>query len=113
MKIIYQFMKFDGLSFGKEVREVVRMIPRGMVLTYGDVSLLAGFPGHARMVGRVLGMIGETSDVPCHRVVNSQGRIAPHWPNQAALLRGEGVIFTRPGYVDMEQCHWKFEKYLT
>ncbi|MDE7180610.1 MAG: MGMT family protein [Muribaculaceae bacterium] len=89
------------LDFAREVKEVVRLIPAGRVSTYGDVAALAGMPGRARLVGRILGMIGPANDVPCHRVVNAQGRCAPHWPSQAALLRAEGVTFRPNGNVDL------------
>ncbi len=104
-------MKFDGVEFAKGVRDVVRAVPAGMVLTYGEVAVLAGWPGRARMVGRILGAIGMDSDVPCHRIVNAQGRIAPHWPSQRQLLESEGVAFTSSGLVDMPRHHWHPDTY--
>ncbi|MDE6056992.1 MAG: MGMT family protein [Muribaculaceae bacterium] len=84
-------MKLDTVEFARTVREIVAAIPPGKVATYGDVAALAGAPSHARLVGKILGCIGMDSDIPCHRVVNCQGRPAPHWISQAALLRDEGV----------------------
>lgn len=97
---------FDRLSFAKSVKDIVREIPEGMVLTYGDVAALAGSPSHSRLVGRILSMIGMESEIPCHRVVNVEGRPAPHWPSQGTLLRMEGVKFNKWGRVVMSEHRW-------
>ena len=60
--------------FQSEVQQVVCAIPQGYVLTYGHIARLIGYPQHARQVGLVLKRIGE-AQVPCHRVVNSSGRL--------------------------------------
>lgn len=99
-------MKMDRREFIKGVKDVVTAIPSGKVLTYGDVAALAGEPTQSRLVGRILGAMGFASEVPCHRVVNFQGRTAPHWQNQTALLRAEGVTFLPSGLVDMSTHHW-------
>lgn len=94
------------MEFVKEVETVVKAIPPGKVLTYGDVAALAGLPSHARQVGRILGCFGFDSVVPCHRVVNNVGRTAPHWPHQITLLKREGIRFTAGGFVDMKLHRW-------
>lgn len=99
-------MKTNRLEFVRGVRDVVSAIPEGMVLTYGDVATLAGEPTQSRLVGKILGAMGFDSEVPCHRVVNFQGRTAPHWQSQTALLRAEGVSFRPNGLVDMARHHW-------
>ena len=88
------------------VKEIVAAIPEGMVATYGDVAALAGEPTHARQVGKILGAIGMESEIPCHRVVNSEGRPAPHWLEQRLLLQREGVTFRSNGNVDMKRHRW-------
>lgn len=100
-------MRADVGKFRRDVYAVVGEIPRGRVLTYGQVARIVGWPNHARLVGRVLHGAAEWSGVPCHRVVNSAGRTAPHWPEQVELLRAEGVVFRSNGCVDMEKCGWK------
>lgn len=94
------------MNFVREVEEVVRAIPAGKVLTYGDVAALAGQPSHARQVGKILGCFGFGADIPCHRVVNVQGRTAPHWPEQLERLKAEGVTFTKSNLVDMKTHRW-------
>lgn len=95
------------MDFAREVEAVVCAIPVGKVLTYGDVAALAGQPSHARQVGKILGCMGFESAVPCHRVVNFEGRTAPHWPEQTGRLKAEGVVFTKSGLVDMKLHRWK------
>ena len=101
-------MKPDGVEFSRVVAEIVRQIPSGYVISYGDLAALAGFPSHARLAGRTLASIGMDSDVPCHRVVNASGRTAPHWLAQRARLEAEGVRFKPNGCVDMRLCRWKW-----
>ena len=92
--------------FQAEVQQVVCAIPPGLVLTYGHIARLIGHPQYARQVGLVLKKIGE-AQAPCHRVVNSSGRLAPMWNEQGALLRREGVTFKANGCVDLQQSLWR------
>lgn len=100
-------MKPDPQEFIKAVKQIVAAIPRGKVSTYGDVAAIAGYPSHARLVGRVLGDIGTDSPIPCHRVVNAQGRPAPHWHSQAAMLRSEGIRLTTTTRVNLSIYRWR------
>ncbi|MFZ0996288.1 MAG: MGMT family protein [Candidatus Dormiibacterota bacterium] len=68
---------------------VLASLGPGEVLTYGELARLAGHPGAARAVGRVL---SRSSGLPWWRVVSSQGRLVPgHERRQAELLGLEGV----------------------
>ena len=89
----------------KDVYEIVRAIPTGRVLTYGQIARLAGWPNHARLVGRI--MKGASSaGTPCHRVLAANGRPSPTFPEQRALLEAEGVRFKANGCVDMKKYLW-------
>ena len=99
-------MRIDTVEFAKSVRQIVAAIPKGKVATYGDVAALAGSPVHSRLVGKILGAIGMDSPIPCHRVVNAAGRIAPHWLSQEALLKAEGVTFRANGCVNLSIHRW-------
>ena len=55
---------------------VVALIPYGKVASYGQIAALAGLPKHARLVGRVLSLMDNNSEIPWHRVINSQGKIS-------------------------------------
>ena len=90
-----------------EILSVVEEIPAGTVASYGQIARLIGRDGNARLVGKVLSMAHLYGDYPCHRVVNHEGRLAPHFPEQRARLREEGVSFRDDGKVDMRRCQWK------
>lgn len=78
-------------SFRDAVLEVVASVPRGHLVTYGEVAAEAGRPGAARAVGTVLARDG--GEVPWWRVVPASGRLAPHLAErQAAALAAEGVV---------------------
>ncbi|GGD57488.1 MGMT family protein [Pseudoxanthomonas indica] len=77
------------------ILHAIRAIPRGQVAGYGEVARRAGLPGRARLVARILGQ-NEDPDLPWHRVLRSDGRIAfPEgsrgWREQSQRLRAEGV----------------------
>lgn len=91
----------------ERIYEVVRNIPKGTVLTYGQVAALAGNPRWARVVGYALHRNPDPKNIPCHRVVNRLGRLAPAFAfggknRQKELLLAEGVEFCGD-LVDMER----------
>ena len=65
---------------------VAARIPRGRVATYGQRAFLAGLPGRARLAGRAMAHAPPERNIPCHRVVNHRGRLAPGYPQQRGLL---------------------------
>ncbi len=81
-------------DFSIRVYEVVRHIPRGKVMTYGEVARAAGSPGAARAVGTVLSQNYDPA-IPCHRVIRSDGRLG-HYNRGVArkreILIEEGAI---------------------
>jgi methylated-DNA-protein-cysteine methyltransferase related protein len=82
-------------SYYQEVYAIVRLIPRGMVMSYGGVARQSGRPGQARAVGYALHSLPQGSRVPWWRVINSQGRISIPWSEgaeeQRRRLIAEGV----------------------
>lgn len=77
------------MDFRARVYEVVRQVPRGMVMTYGDVAKAAGSPGAARAVGTILSQNYDPA-IPCHRVIRSDGR--PGQYNRGAERKREILI---------------------
>ena len=80
-------------AFAARVMAAVRRIPRGRVATYGDVAALAGNPGAARAVGRLMAQ-GTIPGLPYHRVIAAGGRLGGYGSGQAfkaELLRAEGL----------------------
>ncbi|MDE6002971.1 MAG: methylated-DNA--[protein]-cysteine S-methyltransferase [Prevotella sp.] len=94
-------------QFHDDVLNIVSQIPRGRVCTYGIIAALAGWPSHSRMVGRTLRYTPGAELLPCHRVVNKEGRTAPGWSRQRPLLEGESVRFKPNGHVDMSRYLWE------
>ena len=76
-------MKAD---FYTEVYNIVREIPEGCVVTSWQLAKLALRPQCSRMVGQAMFNVPKELNLPCHRVVNSQGRLAPNWAEQRGLL---------------------------
>jgi methylated-DNA-protein-cysteine methyltransferase-like protein len=92
------------------VWEMVRQIPKGRVATYGDIARLSSLVGQARQVGYALHALPSNSNVPWHRVINSQGKISlpkanAHYKVQKQLLEKEGVVF-EDGRVDLKEFGW-------
>lgn len=96
------------MNIFEKIYEVVKSIPEGKVTTYGQVALLAGNPRWARVVGYALHVNPEPGIIPCHRVVNREGRVAPGFAFggggvQRQLLESEGVVFESDGRIDLEK----------
>ena len=89
-----------------EILSVVEEIPAGKVASYGQIARLVGREKNARLVGKVLSMAEYYGDYPCHRVVNSAGRLAPHFYEQRQLLLKEGIEFKPNGCVNMKKHQW-------
>jgi methylated-DNA-protein-cysteine methyltransferase related protein len=80
------------------VHSLVRRVPAGRVVTYGEVAALVGVPRAARAVGQAMRVC--PAGVPWHRVVNGRGAISRRGDGSGALsqrllLEGEGVRFAR------------------
>lgn len=92
----------------EKIYEVVKSIPEGKVATYGLVAVLAGNPMWSRVVGYALHVNPEPGVIPCHRVVNREGRLAPSFAfggedAQRQLLSAEGITFEPDGRVDLKK----------
>ena len=81
-------------TFREKVFDVVSRIPRGSVLTYKEVARLAGSPNAARAVGSAL-KTNYNPDIPCHRVVRSDGVVGEYNRGRAEKIKkltAEGVL---------------------
>ena len=100
------------MSFFENVYEAVQLIPRGKVATYGQIARMIGAPRSSRAVGYALHANPRPGVIPCHRVVNREGRLAPAFafggPEiQAQLLESEGVEVSEDFVVDLDAYLWK------
>ena len=89
----------------EKIYSVVKEIPKGRVASYGQVALMAGNPHWSRVVGYALHSNPSPGEIPCHRVVFSDGRLSKGFAFsgeevQRALLEGEGVTFDGDGRVE-------------
>ncbi len=92
----------------EKIYEVVKNIPKGSVATYGQVAFLAGNSRWARVVGYALHNNPDPSTIPCHRVVNRDGKVAEAFvfgggKVQRQLLEEEGIVFEKDGKIDLEK----------
>ncbi len=96
-------------TFFSRVYVLVRRVPRGRVVTYGQVARALGVPHGARTVGWAMKICPEK--IPWHRVVNAQGGISirptPGYVEQRTRLRAEGVRFNREDKIDLRQYGWR------
>ena len=82
-------------TFAEKVRDVVRNIPKGKTMTYKQVATKAGNMKASRAVGAIM-RTNYAKDIPCHRVIHSNGSIGSYnrggEAKKRALLRKEGAL---------------------
>lgn len=95
--------------FFKAVYELVARVPRGKVVSYGQVGRLLGYPRSARQVGRAMRHCPD--GLPWQRVVMADGAITGglYAPLRRAMLEEEGITFLPDGRVDMQAHRWQPE----
>ena len=96
-------------DYRERVYRVVRSIPSGRVMTYGQLAEILGEGYTARTIGFV--MHGSDDATPWHRVINAQGacstgRIAVPYDKQQRMLEAEGVKFNERGRCDLRNYLW-------
>jgi len=96
-------------DFTKRVYDLVARIPKGRVMTYGQIAALCGAAWAAWEVGQIAHT--GPSGLPWQRVVNKQGGLAAGWPNggraaHAEILRAEGVDVSEDKTVDVNRLLW-------
>ncbi|OBZ10207.1 MGMT family protein [Bacillus sp. FJAT-26390] len=93
--------------FTKRVIEIIKAIPKGTVMTYGQIAEQAGSRRGARQVVRILHSLSSIHQLPWHRVVNAKGEIAIRDEEarymQSFYLNEEGVETSKDGRVDLDK----------
>lgn len=101
-------------SFYERVYALVRIIPRGKIATYGQLAMMAGSPRASRIVGAAMAKAPNGQNLPCHRVLYTDGRLLPGgafggMEIQRQLLQKEGITFLPDGRVDVKSNLWQPE----
>ena len=90
---------------------VLAAIPKGVVVSYGQVAELSGLLKAARLVGRTLSALPDDTQLPWHRVVNASGKISmpsdsPGGMQQKHRLEVEDVLVV-DGRISLKQFRWQ------
>jgi methylated-DNA-protein-cysteine methyltransferase-like protein len=103
-------MKTDEKVYRERVYELVRQIPPGRVMTYGQIAAILGEGYTARTIGYVM-HAANSELVPWQRVINSQGKcstgkILLPYNIQQKILEEEGVRFNDKGRCKLDKYRW-------
>ena len=95
----------------EEIYKIVKLIPKGKVMTYGDIAKCLGNVRLSQVVGYALHSNPYFGDVPCHRVVNRFGGLAPNFAfgkinAQKQMLENEGIVVKKDNTVDLEKYRY-------
>ena len=113
MSHLIKNMSINQTSYDR-IYEIVRLIPKGQVATYGQIAELANLAGKARVVGYALYRVDlQGLDIPWQRVVNVKGKVSLSPLRfgtdylQRSLLESEGIIFNGTDQIDLRKYLWK------
>ena len=103
-------LPFKSMTLFKQIYQITKQIPRGKVTTYGTIAQSINLKD-SRLVGWALHQ-NKDYQIPCHRVVNRQGKLAPGYvlggiQKQKQKLKKEGIKFLNKNTVDLESHFWK------
>ena len=96
----------------QSVYEFLAAIPKGKVVTYGQIAVFLGNANYARTVGNILHENPDGEKYPCYKVVNAQGKLAEHYAfggldGQKQRLE-EDEIVVKDGKVDLKVYKWEW-----
>ena len=99
-------------SFFDAVYEIVKQVPEGKVVTYGDVARAIGSPRASRQVGWALHCNPQQGVIPCHRVVFADGSLTSGFAFggidiQKAMLLSEGVEVSDDYKINLKKFRWE------
>jgi methylated-DNA-protein-cysteine methyltransferase-like protein len=93
-------------QFSQKLIDIIKAVPEGRVITYGQAAEMAGNPRGARQTARLLHSSSEKYGLPWHRVVNREGRISLKGEGgliQRGLLEAEGIEVSPSGRIDLKK----------
>lgn len=93
--------------FTEKVVEIIKGIPQGKVMTYGQIATLSGNRRGARQVSRILHTLSKKLNLPWYRVINSKGEISikdyESFNLQRLFLKSEGIKFNNNNTIDLNE----------
>ena len=96
-------------DFSQKVYDYLLSIPKGKVVTYGQIAEAIGCPGAARAVGNALHQNPDPDRYPCYKAVNAQGKLAANFrlgiEEQKRRLEADGIA-TKDLKVDLEKYRY-------
>jgi methylated-DNA-protein-cysteine methyltransferase-like protein len=101
----------DQSTFFNDVYEVVKLIPKGRVTSYGAIASYLGSAKSSRVVGYAMNAVHSSSDIPAQRVVNRNGMLSGkhHFATETRmeeLLKKDGVKVKDDQVVDFNKRFW-------
>jgi methylated-DNA-protein-cysteine methyltransferase-like protein len=106
----------NNCGFFSKVYHIVKQIPYGKVMTYGQIATILGCPHNSRAVGYALHANKHPMTIPCHRVINSKGMVSSGYAFgglevQRELLEKEGIVFNEYGKTDLKKFLWEVKNF--
>jgi methylated-DNA-protein-cysteine methyltransferase-like protein len=98
----------------KQILEVVRSVPRGRVVSYGQIAIALGMPRAARQIGQAMSRMEPGDDFPWWRVLNNKGYISIRGNEHASkqtqkeLLEAEGIPVSHDFTIEIERYRFHF-----
>ncbi|WP_338448853.1 MGMT family protein [Niallia oryzisoli] len=100
--------------FTKKAIEIIKSIPVGKVMTYGQIAAEAGSARGARQIVRILHSMSDSHELPWHRVINAKGEIAikdkESHDIQIERLKKEGIMFDEHHRINLEQYRHDYQQ---
>jgi len=98
-------------NYFNNVYDIVKLIPKGRVTSYGSIAKYLGTTKGARIVGWAMNNSHSNSSIPAHRVVNKNGLLTGkhHFPDEKAmenLLKKEGILIKNNRIENFEDIFW-------
>lgn len=93
-------------AFTEEVIKIIKEIPEGYVMTYGQVAQIAGNKRAARQVAWILSSMSQKYKLPWQRVINAKGEISHTGSEQRELLELEDIQFGLKNKVDLSKYQY-------
>jgi len=99
-------------GFIQAIYEIVKTVPYGRATSYGAIAKATGYPQHSRLVGKIMGVCDSSaSNVPAHRVVNSQGILSGKEAfgptnEMKSLLEAEGITVVNDRIKNWKTIFW-------